>query len=218
MEKQLNAQETINYSQIEDGLKLKPWRTERIYSALKVCGLCGNKFKPWIKIVDGKTKSAQPEHLWNKQNFCSIKCAKRSHPTVLTAQARQKISKRLKELKHKPINRGGNGQLLPLPQLALLHALGDGWAAEFSIKTHAGHRNGIYPNCYKVDIGNQELMIAIELDGGSHGTILSQERDLKKTEFLTKLGWSVFHVRNEKALHLFSTFKSVDILLTSLMM
>ena len=107
--------------------------------------------------------------------------------------------------------------MLPLPQLALLHALGDGWTAELSIKTNAGHCNGVYPNCYKVDIANQEKMIAIELDGGSHSSLERQEQDSKKMAYLAGLGWSVYRVSNEKALHLYTTFKSVDTLLTLLM-
>jgi hypothetical protein len=135
---------------------------------------------------------------------------------VLSAEARKQIKKRLKEIKHKPIQRGGNGRLLPLPQLALLHALGEGWEAEIAIKTNSGHLNGVYPNAYKVDIGNLEKMIAIELDGGSHGSLERQEQDRKKTALLVSLGWSVFRVSNEKALSLYSTFKSVDTLLTLL--
>jgi len=107
--------------------------------------------------------------------------------------------------------------LLPLPQLALLHALGDGWVAEYAIKTNAGHRNGTYPNCYKADIANPEMMIAIELDGGSHSSLERQGQDQKKVIFLVGLGWSVYRVSNAKALSLYSTFTSVDTLLTSLM-
>ena len=107
--------------------------------------------------------------------------------------------------------------MLPIPQLALLHALGDGWEAELAIKTHAGHLNGVYPNCYKVDIGNSELMIAIEIDGGSHSSLERKTQDEKKHSFLKALGWSVYRVSNEKALFLYTTYKSPDTLLISLM-
>lgn len=157
-----------------------------------------------------------------RECFCKTKlllrsCAKKSRPTVLDAEARKKISDTLKEIKHKPIKRGGNGQLLPLPQLALLHALGMGWEAELAIKTNKGHKNGIYPNCYKVDIANQEKKIAIEINGNSHCPIARKERDIKKTLLLAELGWTVLHVSNEKALSMYSTFTSVDTLLTLLM-
>jgi hypothetical protein len=126
------------------------------------------------------------------------------------------MREKIREIKHKPIKRGGNGHLLPLPQLALLHALGEGWEAEVTIATKMRHLGIGYPTCYKIDIANQNLMIGIEVDGGSHGSLERQEKDKKKTEFLISQGWSIFRVSNEKALSLYSTFKSVDILLTSL--
>ena len=94
---------------------------------------------------------------------------------------------------------------------------GMGWIAEHPIKTYAGHLNGIYPNAYKVDIANLEKMIAIELDGGTHSSIERQNQDKKKDQCLAALGWSVYRVSNQKALNLYSTFKSVDTLLISLM-
>jgi hypothetical protein len=214
MDEQLNALETTHFLLQKGGRQQGSWRADRIFSASKTCPACGTVFKPWIKIAEnGKVLSAMQEAGWHKQEYCSVKCAKKSAPTALNAQARKKISDRLKEIKHKPIRRGGNGQLLPLPQLALLHALGDGWTAELAIKTNAGHKNGVYPNAYKVDIANPKMMIAIELDGGSHGSLERQEQDRKKTECLAALGWSVYRVSNEKALHLYTTFKSVDTLL-----
>ena len=57
---------------------------------------------------------------------------------------RQKVRQRLKEIRQRPIRRGGNGQLLTLPQLALLHALGDGWEAEVAVTTGMAKDSG-YP-------------------------------------------------------------------------
>jgi very-short-patch-repair endonuclease len=88
--------------------------------------------------------------------------------------------------------------------------------AELAIKTNAGHRNGVYPNAYKVDIANPEMMLAIELDGSSHGPLERQAQDKKKVECLVRLGWRVLRISNEEALRLYSTFKSVGTLLTSL--
>ena len=105
--------------------------------------------------------------------------------------------------------------MLTLPQLALLHALGEGWAAEHAIRT--GSIMGGVPPSYKVDIANPSMMIAIEVDGGSHCPLVRKEQDEKKSRCLEALGWSVFRVSNERALHLYSTFKSADTLLTSLM-
>lgn len=211
-----NALETTHSSRNLGGNRLGTWRGERVFLASKTCPLCGITFRPWMVLNAEKVASCMSEPAWEKQRFCSVKCAKKSSPTALSAEARKQMSKRLKEIKHKPIQRGGNGQLLPLPQLALLHALGEGWEAEVAIKTNAGHLNGIYPNAYKVDICNRQKMIAIELDGCSHGALERQEQDRKKTALLVSLGWSVFRVSNEKALSLYSTFKSVDTLLISL--
>ncbi len=217
MELQLSAQQTTHSLPTTDGRRRNNWRSDRIFSESKTCAACGAIFTPWIKRDEaGKVKSAMPENLWHRQQYCSVKCAKRSHPTVLNAKARKKIRETLKRIRHQPIQRGGNGRLLPLPQLALLHALGEGWVAEHAIKTGAGHLNGVYPNAYKVDIACPDRMICIELDGGSHSSTERQELDRKKDQFLATLGWSVYRVSNEKALYLYSTFKSVDTLLTSL--
>jgi hypothetical protein len=213
-----NAPEITQSLQKEDGKKQRNWRSERVFSASKICPACGKEFRPWVKTGDnGKVKSVMQEASWEKQSYCSVKCAKRSNPTILDAQAKKKIKETLKRIKHQPIKRGGNGQLLPLPHLALLHALGEGWVAEYAIKTNAGHLNGVYPNCYKVDICCPERMVCIELDGGTHTSQARKDIDTKKDQYLAGLGWRVFRVSNEKALSLYSTFKSVDTLLTSLM-
>ena len=131
-------------------------------------------------------------------------------------QSRMKMKARLKEINHKPIKRGGNGKLLPIPQLALLHAMGEGWEAELAVPTGARSKGLPMPTCYKIDIANKERMIGVELNGGSHGTLERQEQDRKKVAFLEAEGWSIFQVSNEKALLLYSTFTSLDTLLTSL--
>ena len=130
-------------------------------------------------------------------------------------QVKMKQKARLKEIMHKPIKRGGNGHLLPLPQLALLHALGEGWEAEYVVKVGMGRGNG-YPTCYKIDIANPQHKIAVEVDGGSHTAIERRNADQRKAEFLASQGWSVYRVSNQRALDLYTTFKSVDTLLISL--
>jgi hypothetical protein len=132
-------------------------------------------------------------------------------------ESRAKMTATLKRIKHQPIRRGGNGRLLPLPQLALLHALGQGWESEYPVLTKMRHLKTGYPTCYKLDIANVDRKIGIELDGGSHCSLARKAQDFKKTEFLVSQGWSVYRVSNERALHLYSTFTSVDILLILLM-
>lgn len=218
MEPLSNALGATHSSQNKDGGKRGNWRAERIFSASKACACCGQVFRPWIK-RDAQTQkiiSACPEPTWNKQTACSRSCAKKLKNPMSNHQSRLKMKAKLKEIRHKPIKRGGNGQLLPLPQLALLHALGDGWEAELAIATKMRHLGIGFPTCYKVDLANQSMKLAIELDGGSHCSLERKAQDLKKTDFLTSQGWSVYRVSNQRALELYSTFESVDTLLTLL--
>jgi hypothetical protein len=129
---------------------------------------------------------------------------------------RDKMRRALMKRRHQPIRKGGNGRLLPLPHLALLHALGDGWEAESIETTGVPPGNGI-PKHYKIDIGNRALRIAIEVDGVSHAPQEIHEADMRKVAFLASRGWYVFHVSNQRALWLYTTFTSVDTLRTSLM-
>lgn len=130
-------------------------------------------------------------------------------------KARESMKRALKLIRHQPIRRGGNGRLLPLPQLALLHALGVGWEAEHVITTGIPPGNGI-PRHYKVDIANAERRIAIELDGASHGNREIMAADTRKAVFLVQRGWRVLHISNAIALRLYTTYTSPDTLLTTL--
>lgn len=130
------------------------------------------------------------------------------------SQARARMRESLRRSKHRPIQRGGNGRPLSLPQLALLHVLGEGWESEVAIPT--GGRGHGHPTNYKIDIANRQELLAIELDGGSHNSEKHRELDARKDEFLRGLGWRVFRVPNEEALRLYSTFESVGTLRTSL--
>ena len=212
-----NAQETTPISRTVDGKPQKSWRSDRIFLASKVCAFCGKEWKPWVKYgEDTKIISTQGERNWNKQIACSLSCSKKLKNPMSNHQSKMKMIAKLREIRHKPIKRGGNGQLLPLPQLALLHALGEGWESEFAVATKMGHRNGTYPNCYKLDIANPTLMIGIEIDGNCHTTLARKTQDKKKTDLLISQGWSIYRLSNDRALHLYSTFKSVDTLLISL--
>ena len=98
----------------------------------------------------------------------------------------------------KSINRGGNGQINELQLLFLndLNKIKNEWKLEFVVKTKKGHRNGVYPNHYKIDIANLNLKIAIELDGHSHNSLKRKEQDKKKDDLLTNLGWKVIRIKN----------------------
>ena len=54
------------------------------------------------------------------------------------------------------------------------------------------------PTVYKVDIASPELMIAIEVNGGSHGSLRVQAADKRKTEALAGRGWTVLSFTNKE--------------------
>jgi hypothetical protein len=215
MEQKPDAHPNTDFSLKTGGHRPGSW-LERSRSITKPCAFCGKAFGPnrWISIHG--VERVLKERAWDRQPCCGQSCAKKLKNPMSKHATRMKVRARLREIKHKPIKRGGNGCLLPLPQLALLHALGEGWESEVAIPTKMPRESG-YPTAYKVDIGNSATKIAIEVDGGSHQTSTRREQDAKKTEHLIGLGWLVCRVSNEEALRLYSTFMSKDTLLTSLM-
>jgi hypothetical protein len=162
----------------------------------------------------GGVRSAEAELAWIKRRFCSRSCSKKAENPMSKNQARIKMRETLRRIRHRPIRQGGNGRLLPIPQLALLHALGEGWESEVAIPTRIPKGNG-YPTCYKLDIANAKMKIGIELDGETHaGEKIAIDR--KKIDLLATFGWTVYRVKNSQAMKLYSTFESADTLLTLL--
>jgi len=120
------------------------------------------------------------------------------------AVCREKVSRRHKELGHKPLVRGGNGKPLPVPQATLLEALGPGWEPELTVLTGNGARTpgrvrGL-PAKYAIDVGNLSLRIAVEVDGSSHGLLARQEQDRKKEDYLRGAGWTVLRFSNREVM------------------
>jgi len=163
---------------------------------------------------DGTIHSCFQESLWKKQRFCSISCAKKVENPMWVPGVKEKVSQTLKAIGHAPRTRGGNGHLTE-PQIQLLKRLGKGWHPEYVVVTDRPRPKGM-PKNIKIDIANPNLKIAIELDGNSHATIKHRKADKKQMEFLLRKGWSVLRISNAKALWLCSTYKSKDILLTTL--
>lgn len=95
-------------------------------------------------------------------------------------------------------NRGGNGRGLTIPQQVLLEALGDGWQAEYPVRT-GKKRNSGFPSSYKLDIANLELKIGVEVDGHSHNNSERKAQDIKKDTLLKSLGWQVLRFKNVEA-------------------
>ena len=101
---------------------------------------------------------------------------------------------------------------MTVPQSMLCTALGDGWVAEYAVNVWQGKRKAGIPSHYKIDIANPAMMLAIEVDGGSHCPLARQQQDRRKDAFLVGQGWSVFRVSNTQAMSLSTMSKSADIL------
>jgi len=166
----------------------------RIY--LKCICICGN-IKDIYKrhVLNGKTVSCG----CYRDELASKRLLDPKHKSR-NPEAIQKMKDTIKRLGYKPKIRGGNGQPMPIPQRILLAALGEGWYAEHSIPTHLRSTKKDYPTCYKIDIANPQKMIAVEVDGGSHGSKQRQQQDKRKTDFLKKLGWKVLRFKNKEVM------------------
>lgn len=217
MERELSAlQVTLSSPGVDGSPQKNSWKV-RSLSARKTCPVCSKQFGPKRFTHKGKKDTYPCSELhWNRQVTCSPSCAKRWKNPMHSAESRGKMRSRLLEIGHRPKVRWGNGNGLTVPQQKLLNLLGEGWIAEHPIATGMGHKNGIYPNSYKVDLACPTMMIALEVDGGSHGTLARQAEDKKKDALLAQLGWKVFRVSNAKALKLCSTCTSAATLLTLL--
>lgn len=100
----------------------------------------------------------------------------------------------LRELGY-PTLTGGNGRGPTIPQRLLAERLG--WVMEYPIRT--GSRAGI-PMCYKVDIAEPILKIAIEVDGHSHKGAKARQLDAKRDAILSGMGWRIIRVQNEQVM------------------
>ena len=207
MEQSLNAPQTIQYLPAWDGNPLAPWKSVRGYFAFKTCVVCTKPFTP--KMVKGYNEKPMPqlESNFKQQQCCGKSCAKRLKNPMHSEESRLKMQKTLRAIGHGPKVRGGNGTGLTKPQAMAAQALGHQWLTEVVICTLKSSKQG-YPHHYKVDVANKELMIAIELDGPSHGALKRQMQDQKKDALLRNLGWKVLRLKNEEAMNLFTTYES----------
>jgi hypothetical protein len=118
------------------------------------------------------------------------------------AAVREKQTNTLRAMGHRPPVQGGNGKGMSVPQALLLGSLGEGWVAEHIVKTSCQRVNVDHlPSHYKIDLAFADRMIAVEVDGSSHQSLVGQQRDRKKDAFLAALGWRVFRVRNRQILN-----------------
>lgn len=138
------------------------------------------------KFASGRMKKNNPMH--KKENIEKMKTTKRVNGTLNVWHG----------------TRGGNGQLTPQQEKI---AIALGWETELPIPTSdhlvigkrtAWCRKKNIPTNYKVDVGNRELKIAIEIDG--KGTHVGQRKklDKRKESLLKWKGWKVLRFTNEQ--------------------
>jgi hypothetical protein len=118
------------------------------------------------------------------------------------AETRAKVSATLKAMGHQPIERGGNGKPPSKAEEALtllFHGLG--FVAQYPIKTGSRSSDlGELPPCYKPDLANPVLKIALEADVNSHRLLGRRDQDVKTEAALNGLGWTVLRFTNAEIL------------------
>lgn len=125
---------------------------------------------------------------------------KKNNP-MSNKESREKMTKKLRVMGHKPTVLGGNGRGYSRGQVALWERLGRGWWAEFIVPTgHCRDESGL-PTHFKIDLANSYYGIAIEIDGGAHVGPVAKEEDARKTTFLQNKGWTVLRFRNKEVLN-----------------
>lgn len=108
-------------------------------------------------------------------------------------EVQEKVRTKLRSMGWMPPVRGGRGKSVPLPQAAMAAALG--WPVEVIVPTRLKRSEG-HPTHYSLDVGNEALMVAVEVDGGSHDSFKVKARDKRKDDFLRSKGWKVFRFTN----------------------
>ena len=112
-------------------------------------------------------------------------------------KTRKRVSRTLKKKGWKPTVRGGNGT----GPTAAQKILSDFLKLETEIVVVTGKPKGSgYPPAYKLDLGEEELKIGIEIDGKSHRLLRRQKQDAKKEALLKSLGWTVLRFTNQQVM------------------
>jgi hypothetical protein len=173
----------------------------------RFCGTsCSAKWRcttyPRTLTPDQRKKLTAARIAWYYGGSPEAEAAKKRISELSSKKTPESIAKQKATMKRKGYKvkfRGGNGQPLPLAQKSLLDILGADWKPEFVVRTLEKRGSG-FPYHYKIDIANQEMLIAIEVDGGSHASTLGRQRDAKKNLKLNSLGWTVLRFSNKEIL------------------
>lgn len=107
---------------------------------------------------------------------------------------RQKVSITLRKMKHKPSIQWWNWKPSTIYETAMSFALG--WPTNIIVNTWFLKEKYNAPNHYKIDLWNELLKIAIEIDWNSHYCLKRKEQDLRKQSLLEELGWKVLRFTN----------------------
>lgn len=127
---------------------------------------------------------------WNKGIPCS-------------SATKQRLSASHKASGHRPILRGGNGQIAPCEQM-MREMLPPYWDYQYVVLTGEPRGKG-YPTSYKLDFALPFKRWGLEVDGNSHTS--RKGLDAKKDTLLASLGWCVFRVTNQQVRAWYTTFK-----------
>src|SRR3972149_1602468 len=169
------------------------------------CVICGQPTKPRTKYPGSKYRRTCSKECQAKvYSLAMARTNRRDASARMTARnpmarpdVRAKVSTRLRAMQWKPPVRGGNGHPPTPAQQLLSCALG--WPTEVAVPTRIAKGSG-YPTCYKLDIANLALKIAIEVDGQSHRVLSRRAQDRKKQKFLESQDWCVLRFSNEEIL------------------
>jgi hypothetical protein len=121
----------------------------------------------------------------------------KEHNPMHDADTRKQVSKTLLAIGHKPPVRGGNGTGMTKPEMMLSEHTG---LSPIIVKTGSAPGQTEYPTHYKIDLGDEYLKLAVEVDGHSHGLIERKRQDHKKEEFLNGLGWTLLRFSNKEVM------------------
>jgi hypothetical protein len=151
----------------------------------------GGQKNYWRKTCGKKCRAASSSVVVSHTNHVHASARMKRNNPMQWAHVRVKQKESLAAIGWKPPVRGGNGHDLPAPQQALADALG--WPCQVIVKTG----NGYLPAHYKLNIANEALGVAIEVDGQSHRALNVQRTDERKERFLSAHGWTVLRFKNE---------------------
>lgn len=166
-----------------------------------ICCVCGTVF-PYVRERPRKTCSPEchsrlSSEVMARTNKVHCSARMKTNNPMHRGDNKERAMATLRAMGHRPPVRRGNGHGATEAEAAISAALG--WPTNVVVKTGMPRDSG-YPTNYKIDVGNAELKVGIEVDGASHQALARQAQDRKKEDFLRGLGWIILRVSNRQAL------------------